>query len=81
MKCERSFDDLKVTIVPESMLSLLNFNKSFEVQMDPSKFSSGGVLMQEGHPIAFESHKLNDMKRRYKMQEKEMTAIVHYLQV
>ncbi|KAL1197122.1 hypothetical protein V5N11_002001 [Cardamine amara subsp. amara] len=37
--------------------------------------------MQEGHPIAFESRKLNDTERRYTVQEKEMTAVVHCLQV
>ena len=35
--------------------------------------------MQEGHPIAFESRKLNDIERRYTVQEKEMTAIIHCL--
>lgn len=32
--------------------------------------------MQEGHP---ESRKLNDTERRYTVQEKEMTAVVHCL--
>ncbi|KAG8382501.1 hypothetical protein BUALT_Bualt05G0083800 [Buddleja alternifolia] len=41
----------------------------------------GGVLMQEGHPIAFESWKLNETERRYTVQEKEMTTIVHYLRI
>ena len=35
--------------------------------------------MQERHPIAFESCKLNDIDRRYKVQEKEMPTIVHCL--
>ena len=35
--------------------------------------------MKEGHPIAFESRKLNDTERRYTVQEKEMTAVIHYL--
>ncbi|KAK3042183.1 hypothetical protein RJ639_001303 [Escallonia herrerae] len=35
--------------------------------------------MQEGHPTAFESRKLNDTKRRYTVQEKEMTVVVHCL--
>ncbi|KAK0606869.1 hypothetical protein LWI29_005470 [Acer saccharum] len=34
-----------------------------------------------GHPIAFESRKLNDTERRYTVQEKEMTAIIHCLRV
>ncbi|CAM8878010.1 unnamed protein product [Rhodiola kirilowii] len=37
--------------------------------------------MQEGHSIAYESRKLNDTERRYTVQEKEMTAIIHCLRV
>ena len=61
------------------MLALPDHTKGFEVHMDASDFAIEGVLMQDRHPIAFESHKLNDMERRYTMQENEMTAIVHCL--
>ncbi|CAL8167715.1 unnamed protein product [Prunus armeniaca] len=40
----------------------------------------GSYEFLDGHPLAFESQKLNDTERRYTVQEKEMTAIVHYLQ-
>ncbi|KAJ4979743.1 hypothetical protein NE237_010523 [Protea cynaroides] len=40
-----------------------------------------GVLMQDGHPIAYESCKLNETERRYTVQEKEMTAVVHCLRI
>ncbi|XP_022864502.1 uncharacterized protein LOC111384459 [Olea europaea var. sylvestris] len=81
VKCQRAFDDLKAAVMLEPVLALPDFNKSFEVQTDASDFAIGGVLMQEGHPIAFESRKLNDTERRYTVQEKEMTAIVHCLRV
>ena len=61
------------------MLALPDHTKVFEVHTDVSDFAIGGVLMQERHPIAFESRKLNDIERRYTVQEKEMTTIVHYL--
>lgn len=47
--------------------------------MDASNFTLGGVLMQEGHPIAYESWKLNAAEHWYTIQEKEMTAVVHCL--
>ena len=36
--------------------------------------------MQEGHPVAFESRKLNGVEQRYLTHEKKMTTIVHYPQ-
>ncbi|KAE8708553.1 Detected protein of unknown function [Hibiscus syriacus] len=38
-------------------------------------------LKAAGHPIAFESRKLNDTERRYTVQEMEMTSIIHCLRV
>ncbi|KAL4181059.1 hypothetical protein AMTRI_Chr12g269240 [Amborella trichopoda] len=48
----------------DPVLCLLDYNKSFEVHTDTSDFAIGGVLMQEGHPVAYESWKLNDTERR-----------------
>ncbi|KAK3043574.1 hypothetical protein RJ639_002153 [Escallonia herrerae] len=70
---------LKKAVTEEPVLALPDHTKVFELQMDASDFAIGGVLMQEGHPIAFESRKLNDTERRYTVQEKEMTAVVHCL--
>ncbi|GJT50986.1 ATP-binding cassette subfamily C member 8 [Tanacetum coccineum] len=53
----------------------------FELHTDPPDFAIGGFLMQDRHPIAFESSKLNEMERKYTMQEKEMTAVVHCLRI
>ena len=61
------------------VLRLPDLTKPFELDMDASDFAIGGVLMQEGHPIAFESRKLNDTERKYTVQEKEMTAVIHCL--
>ncbi|KAJ0027457.1 hypothetical protein Pint_35989 [Pistacia integerrima] len=37
--------------------------------------------MQNGHPIAYESRKLNEIERHYTVQEKDMIAIIHCLRV
>ncbi|KAI3465831.1 hypothetical protein Pfo_022494 [Paulownia fortunei] len=80
-KYQHAFDDLKVAVSNEPVLALSNFDKPFELHTDASDFAIGGVLMQEGHPIAFESRKLNNTERRYTVQEKEMTTIIHCLWV
>ncbi|PHT94203.1 hypothetical protein T459_02085 [Capsicum annuum] len=77
--CQGAFNNLKAAIIKEPVLALPNFTKLFEVQTDASDFDIDGFLMQKGHPIAFESKKLNDAERRYTVHEKEMMAIVHCL--
>ena len=54
-------------------------DEAIEVHTDALNFTIGGFLMQDRHLIVFESCKLNDMERRYMVQEKEMTAIIYYL--
>ncbi|KAG8368869.1 hypothetical protein BUALT_Bualt15G0091500 [Buddleja alternifolia] len=79
--CQLAFEDLKAAVSVEPVLALPNFEKMFELHTDASDFAIGGVLMQEGHPIAFKSRKLNETERRYTVQEKETMAIVHYLRI
>nr|CAN62036.1 hypothetical protein VITISV_019703 [Vitis vinifera] len=74
-KCQQAFEDLKKVVTEEPVLALPDHTKVFEVHTNALDFAIGGVLMQERHPIAFESRKLNDAERRYMVQEKEMTAI------
>ncbi|KAK3014866.1 LOW QUALITY PROTEIN: hypothetical protein RJ639_007967 [Escallonia herrerae] len=73
-RCQTTFEGLKEVMTEEPILALPDHTKVFELQTDASDFAIGGVLMQEGHLIAFESRKLNDTERRYTVQEKEMTA-------
>ncbi|KAL2223627.1 UNVERIFIED_CONTAM: Transposon Tf2-12 polyprotein [Sesamum indicum] len=55
--------------------------EAVRVETDASDFALGGVLMQDGHPVAFESRKLKDVERRYSVHEKELLAVVHCLRL
>ncbi|KAL0394953.1 UNVERIFIED_CONTAM: Gag-Pol polyprotein [Sesamum latifolium] len=54
-QCQESFDRLKRAMVTDPVLALPDMSKPFVVETDTSDFALGGVLMQDGHPIAFES--------------------------
>ncbi|KAG6517981.1 hypothetical protein ZIOFF_021381 [Zingiber officinale] len=79
--CKEAFERLKAAIASEPVLRLPDFELPFEVHMDASDRAIGGVLVQEGHPVAFESRKLNAAEQKYSAHEKEMVAVVHCLQV
>ncbi|KAL2248706.1 UNVERIFIED_CONTAM: Retrovirus-related Pol polyprotein from transposon 17.6 [Sesamum indicum] len=80
-QCQVTFDNLKEAMVTDLVLALPDISKSFVVETDASDYALGGVLMQDGHPVAFESRKLKDVERHYSVHEKESLAVVHCLQL
>ena len=53
-------EGLKEAISTEPVLQLPDLDLPFEVQTDSLDRALGGVLVQEGHTVAFESRKLNN---------------------
>ncbi|KAL0400203.1 UNVERIFIED_CONTAM: Transposon Tf2-11 polyprotein [Sesamum radiatum] len=80
-QCQVSFDNLKRAMVTDPVLALPDMSKPYVVETDASDFALGGVLMQDGHPVAFENRKLKDVEQRYSVHEKELLVVVHCLRL
>ncbi|KAH9305618.1 hypothetical protein KI387_010022, partial [Taxus chinensis] len=57
-KCEEAFKELKGRLTSALVLKILDPNENFSVVTDASGEGLGGVLLQDGHVVAFESRKL-----------------------
>lgn len=75
----KAFQALKDALVHAPVLAIFNPAKDVSVHADASNFAVAAVLMQDGHPIAFESRKLSSAEMNYPIHEKEQLAIVYAL--
>jgi hypothetical protein len=74
---EDSFQTLKNAITKTPVLIYYDVKKEVTIQCDASQSGVGGVLLQEGKPVAFTSRSMTKTEERYAQIEKEMFAIVH----
>ena len=67
---QRDFDNLKEVMSSCPVLFLLDLSQPFVLECDASGEGIGAVLMQGGHPIAFESRKFLPHDRLYPIYDK-----------
>jgi hypothetical protein len=77
---EETFTILKDRLTHAPLLQLLDFNKMFELECDASGIGLGGVLLQEGKPVAYFSENLSGARLIYSAYDKELYALVRTLQ-
>jgi transposase InsO family protein len=73
--CEqRAFNDLKKALLSEPVLAAPDDEKPYDVKVDAGPFAIGGVLEQDGHPVAYEYHRLSEAESKYSQYEREFLA-------
>jgi hypothetical protein len=80
-QCEERFQTLKHLLTHAPVLKIADPETDFLVCTDACKEGLGGVLMQEGKVICYESRKLNEHEVNYVTHDLELAAIVHALKM
>ncbi|KAH9299919.1 hypothetical protein KI387_044615, partial [Taxus chinensis] len=78
-RCEKAFRTLKEYLTTTPILAMPDPHGEFFVCIDALLAGLGGVLMQEGKVVAFESRKLKDHELNYPTHDLELAAVVHAL--
>ncbi|KAJ7942702.1 Transposon Ty3-G Gag-Pol polyprotein [Quillaja saponaria] len=71
--CQTALEDMKLAMINDPVLVLSDISKPFEVQTNTSDYALGGVLLQENHHVAYESHKLSQAERSYFFTQLKLT--------
>jgi hypothetical protein len=78
---EHSFNTLIDKLTHAPLLQPPDFGKTFELECDASGIGIGGVLLQEGKPVAYFSEKLSGASLNYSTYDKELYALIHVLEI
>jgi hypothetical protein len=77
---DQSFHTLIDKLTHAPLLQLLDFGKTFELECDASEIGIGGILLQEGKPMAYFSEKLSGPSLNYSTYDKELYTLIRVLE-
>ena len=83
---QKAFEELKKRFMTKPVLVIPDLDKEIRVKADMSDFVIGRVLLikckdERWRPMAYISKLLNEAKKNYEIHNKEMLAIIRYLEV
>jgi hypothetical protein len=76
---QQAFDGIKRALTTAPVLALPDPDLPFEIISDASVLGTGGVLLQEGRPIAYTSKKFSKAEFNYSTGEQELLGILNAL--
>ena len=85
MEQQKAFDKLKRVFTIKPVLVVLDLDKEFRVEAGTSNYTTRGVLSMKcldemWRLVTFISKSLSDTERNYEIHDKEMLAVVRYLE-
>ena len=85
-KQQRAFEELKEKFTIEPILIMSDLDREMRVEADVLDFAMEGVLLmkcedKKWRPVAYIFKSLNEVERNYEIHNKEMLAIIQYLEV
>jgi len=81
LKWEERFSKLKELLTTAPILKIADPYKDFVVCTNASNEGLGGVLIQEGNVIAYESRKLKIHEKNYATYDLELAVVIHALKM
>ena len=73
---QRAFYDMKHHLCSTPVLSFLDLQQPFEIDINAYEYVVGEILTQHSHLVAYHSKKLSDNVQKYPTYDKEMNSIV-----
>jgi hypothetical protein len=75
-----AFLALKELLCSAPVLRLPDFSVDFNIITDASLLGTGGILMQDGHVVAYTSSKFSPAERNYTTTEQELLGVIRALE-
>ena len=85
LQAQKTFKSLKKSFISTLILAQFNPDKETRLKADLSSYAAGDALLQKGisdgtwRPVVYYSKKHTPAKSNYKIYNKELLTIIHYL--